>query len=399
MITVAQALEHVYAHQKDFGVESVGLLQARGRVLATEVVADRDFPPFHRVMMDGIAISAKAFEEGRRTFRIGQVQPAGHAPQPLEDATACVEVMTGSCLPPGTDLIIPYEDCTVTEGVATVHPGSVRQRQHIHLQAADGSTGDVLLSAGTRITAAMIGTMATVGMDKVTVRRLPRTAVCSTGDELVPITAQPLPHQIRRSNSYMLAAALAEAGIAADLFHLPDDRVTMHRQLAGMLGQYDVILFSGAVSKGKYDFLPAVLEDLGMRKVFHRVAQKPGKPLLFGTFREGPVVFGLPGNPVSTMVCYKIFFQPWLQACLQCKGEVYEAQLTDEVEFSPALSYHLLVRLQTVRGVLLATPCSRGNSGDMPALQRADAILSLPPDRSIFSPGEDYPLSFLAPIG
>ena len=398
MITVAAALEHISSHARDYGVELVDLLLSRGRILAEPVVADRQFPPFDRVMMDGIAISSAAFDNGLRDFLVEQILAAGHVPAALKDAGSCIEVMTGACLPPGTDLVVPYEECSILDGVATVNLESVRPFQHIHRMGADSRFGDVLLAAGKRITPAMIAVLATVGKDQVCVRRLPRIAVCSTGDELVPVTAAPEPHQIRISNSFMLAAALAEEGIHAQLFHLPDDREKMSAQLADLLSRYDALLFSGAVSKGKYDFLPPVLEDLGMRVVFHRVAQKPGKPMLFGTFENGPLVFGLPGNPASTLVCYQIFFKTWLHASLQCSGEPHVAQLSEQIEFSPSLSYHLLVKLQTENGILLATPCAGGNSGDIPALQRADAILSLPPDRSVFFSGESFSIALLNPI-
>ena len=398
MISVVEALAHIQAHTRDFGIEMVGLLQAPGRILATDIVADRDFPPYDRVMMDGIALSSQAFEAGRRAFRIEQLQPAGDPQLQLQSDSACIEIMTGAVLPLGTDLVIPYEDCSIADGIATIQLDSIRIKQYVHLQGADCLSGDLLIGEGKRITPGMVGTMATVGMDKVAVRRLPRVAVCASGDELVDITDIPQAHQIRRSNSYMLAAALREEGIVADTYHLPDDGEVMKATLSGLLPQYEVLLFSGAVSKGRFDFLPVVLGELGMQTVFHRVAQKPGKPFLFGTFEQGPVVFGLPGNPASTMVCYRIFFQTWLHASLNYRGAGHTARLRQDIEFSPPLSYHLLVSLETVDGVLMATPGKGGNSGDMVGLQQADAILSLPPDKSIFRQGEAYPLTFLSPM-
>jgi molybdopterin molybdotransferase len=236
--------------------------------------------------------------------------------------------------PEGTDLIIPYEQCTIGNGIATVKADSaVRGGQFVHPRGADCLAGDLLIPEGRRITREWWGQSPPVGLDKVPVRMLPRVAVCASGNELVDITDTPEAHQIRRSNSYMLAAALREEGILADTYYLPDDQELMKDTLGRLLPQYEVLLFSGAVSKGRFDFLPAVLDELGMRTVFHGVAQKPGKPLLFGTFDQGTVVFGLPGNPASTMVCYGVFFKSWLNRSLNYKSIRHSAQLTEDVVF------------------------------------------------------------------
>ena len=398
MISVTEALALISAQSQDFGTEAVPLHQSVGRILAEDVFADRDFPPYHRVTMDGIAIDSKTFEQGRRDFKIEKMQPAGHPQQRLESNVYCIEVMTGAILPQGTDAVIPYEDCVLTNGIATVVSGIVSLYQNIHLQSTDSKQGELLIRTGARITAAIVGILASVGMDKITVQRLPKIAVCATGDELVAVHAIPLAHQVRMSNSYMLGAALNEEGIIPDSYHLPDNQGQLHRQLIALLQAYDVLLFSGAVSKGKYDFLPQVLGELGMETILHRVAQKPGKPFLFGKFSNGALIFGFPGNPVSTLVCYKIFFQHWLQLSLKHTTISIDAQLAEDVSFKPALTYHLLVTLMTKAGVLMATPCAGANSGDMISLQRADAILTLPADKPVFKQGAAYPVTLLAPI-
>jgi molybdopterin molybdotransferase len=307
--------------------------------------------------------------------------------------------MTGAVLPDSADAVIPYEDCRVCDGVASVRIAAVRQRQNIHLQGTDSKAGDLLIPRNTRISGATAGIMATVGRDRALVRRLPRVAVCATGDELVDIGDRPAPHQIRRSNSYMLAAALEEDGIRADMYHLPDERSAITTRLAGLLGDYDALLFSGAVSKGKYDFLPDTLSGLGMQAIFHGVAQRPGKPLLFGCFPDGPIVFGLPGNPASTLVSYAVFFRAWLYGSLHTSSAPLSAELGADIDFAPALTYHLLATLHMAGGRLIATPCPGANSGDMIALQRANAVISLPADASHFRAGEAYPLTLLAPFG
>lgn len=395
MIQVSEALRFVEAQARLFGSEIVPLLQSTDRVLAEDVFADRDFPPFHRVMMDGIAIRSARFKSGERSFQISGIQAAGAPQQTLSNEASCMEVMTGAVLPENTDAVIPYEECIIESGVATVQSTAVKPLQHVHLAGSDSKNGTVLLERYHRITPAAIGILASVGKTEVAVLTLPKVAICSTGDELVEINASPLPHQIRRSNNYMLAAALSAEGITGDQHHLPDEKVQIRTTLRDLLPLYDVILFSGAVSKGKYDFLPEVLNDLGMKTIFHRIAQKPGKPMLFGRFDSGCLVFGFPGNPASTLVCYSFYFENWLGKSLHQLPKTMHARLSEKVEFNPALTYHLLVTIHEEKAVLIATPCPAANSGDMIGLQKANAILSLPPERNSFEAGEVFPVRML----
>lgn len=395
MIQVAEALGLVEFHSAIFSTERVPLLQSAGRVLAEAIYADRDFPPFDRVMMDGVAIQSAAFENGERAFKIEGLQPAGAPQQVLFDPGSCIEVMTGAVLPQNTDTIVPYEECSIANGVVKISSDSLRPLQHVHQAGSDTRSGAILLERNQRITPAAIGILASVGKSEVTVLKLPKVAICSTGDELVEPDASPLPHQIRRSNSYMLAAALQEEGITGDMHHLPDVKTQMFDALREMSQRYDVLLFSGAVSKGKYDFLPEVLSGLGMETIFHRIAQKPGKPMLFGRFESGSLVFGFPGNPASTLVCYELYFQAWLRKSMQQEPDIFHARLSETVVFSPALTNHLLVTIEEKDGVLLAVPCPAANSGDMIGLQRADAILSLPAERNGFEAGEVFEIRML----
>ena len=387
MISVTEALDFIEQHIKDYGTEEVSLLQATGRILAQPVAADRDFPPYHRVTMDGIAISSESFDSGRRSFTIESIAAAGAPVRQLMDITNCIEVMTGAMLPAGADAVVPYEDLDIQNGIALIRATEIKPFHHIHIQGTDAPEGAILLQSGTRITPAQVGILATVGAAVVSVQCLPRIAVCSTGDELVEIDEHPKPHQIRRSNSYMLAAALQAEGISASLYHLPDDAAVLLEKLAQIKKEYNVLLFSGAVSKGKYDYLPEVLNGLGLQTVFHRVAQKPGKPLLFGYFEDGPTVFGFPGNPVSTFVCYHIFFRRWLHQSLKATRHAMTGSLGEDITFGQALSYHLPVRCSSEGGVLTVVPLAGSTSGDMPSLISADGIITLPPELLSFPAG------------
>jgi molybdopterin molybdotransferase len=229
--------------------------------------------------------------------------------------------------------------------------------------------------------------LASVGTYNVPVKELPRLAICSTGNELVEVNEQPLLHQIRKSNSYMLATALAQEGITASLHHFTDDEVEMTTGLCEIINDNDVVLLSGAVSKGKYDYLPSILAQLGMRTIFHGIAQRPGKPMLFGIFPTGTLVFGFPGNPMSTFVCYQMYFRAWLRSCLQIKQQIVPATLGKTIAFMPNLSYHVPVLIQNVDGVMSAMPVPGNNSGDIPSLANVEGLITLQQEKSIFEEG------------
>ncbi len=396
MISVAHALEIITAHRRDFGTENIAICNAVSRVLATDILADRAFPPFDRVTMDGVAISSDVYNGGIHSFKIQEIQGAGVPPAILETNANCIEIMTGAVLPFGCDAVVRYEDCIIDEGVVAIQLEKVPAGQNIHHTGTDAANSEKLVAAGLKITPAIIGIAATVGMEHLPVLRLPRIAVCSTGDELVAINAIPELHQIRRSNGYMLAAALMGEGTQPDQFHLPDDQERMKALLIPLLDGYDALLFSGAVSKGRFDYLPAVLASLGMETLFHSVAQKPGKPMLFGMFKGGPVVFGFPGNPVSTLVCYRIFFQSWLNGSPRYGAPAVSAFLTSDVSFIPAMDYHLPVTVSYENGKLMATPWSGANSGDLVSLLSVNAVITLPAKDQYFKKGGTFPLTWLS---
>jgi molybdopterin molybdotransferase len=392
MIAVPEALQLVRTQVRDFGTEDVELTHSTGRILAQDIMADRDYPPFNRVMMDGITINSKAFSTGKRSFKIEGVQAAGQSQQKLINIDNCLEVMTGAMLPLGTDAVIPYEQCEIVDGVATVIIEAIRALQNVHLEGTDSKKGDILVKAGHKIIPAIIGLMAAAGLSKVLVKRQPKVAVCATGDELVEVNQQPLPHQIRQSNSYMLMSALQAEGINAQRYHLRDEPQVMLEELTTITNYYDIVLLSGAVSKGKFDHLPNVLNQLKMETIFHGIAQRPGKPFLFGKLPNEVLIFGFPGNPASTFVCYQFYFKAWLYASLNIKLPVMKAFLSKPFSFKPNLTLHALVTLSYNEGKLIATPIETSTSGDMVSLSLAQGILSLPADRQDFTTDEAFDL-------
>ncbi len=395
MIAVSEALQLVRAQVRDYGTEEVELIQSTGRILMQDIVADRAYPPFNRVTMDGIAINSNAFSAGKRSFKIEGVQAAGQPQQTLIDTENCLEVMTGAMLPSKSDAVIPYEQCEIVNGIATVNLDEISTLQNVHLEGTDSKQGDILVTAGHKITSAIIGLIAASGLSKVVVKRLPKVAVCATGDELVEVDEQPLPHQIRQSNSYMLVAALQAEVIHAQRYHLRDDPQVMFEELTTITNYYDVVLLSGAVSKGKFDHLPNVLNRLNMETIFHGIAQRPGKPFLFGKLPNEVLIFGFPGNPASTFVCYQLYFKTWLHQSLGISLPFMKAFLSKPFSFKPNLTLHALVTLSYNEGKLLATPVETSTSGDMVSLALAQGILSLPAERNEFSTDEAFDLQLV----
>jgi len=390
MVSVDVAEKIILDHLFKPTEEKVSLDQVAGRILAEEIKADRDLPPYDRATMDGIAIAFKSFENGQRDFLIEGIQVAGQPQQTLTDQTKCTEIMTGAPLPKGTDSVIPYESIVIENKIARLS-SSIERNQSVHHQGSDAKQNDVLLSRGFKILPAEVALLASVGKSQVMVFKHPATAIISTGDELVDVDQIPLPHQIRKSNSYVLAAALSELGCKADLFHVIDDEKKIKGMLEEILTKYELIILSGGVSKGKFDFIPQVLESLRVKKLFHQVSQRPGKPMWFGQSQRN-TVFGLPGNPVSTFMCFHRYVKPWLTKSLGNEIKKQSAQLAEDYSFSPSLTYFLQVKIQNENGKLIAYPLSGGGSGDFANLKDVDGFLELPLHESKFQKGESFPL-------
>ena len=396
MISIEQAMELIFQTVKDFGVEDIPLQETIGRVLREDLVADRDFPPYDRVTMDGIAIHYDAFQKGQKTFPIQGIAAAGAAQMTLIHIEDCLEVMTGSILPNNTNTVIRYEDLLIENGAATIVLETLIEGKNVHLKGNDRLQGSLISTSGKKISPAEIGVAATIGKNHLKVSRLPKVVIISTGDELVAVHETPLPHQIRKSNVYTIKAALQDFGMDADLFHLMDDRDLILENLKEVIEKYDVLILSGGVSKGKYDFLPEALETLQVNKLFHKVKQRPGKPFWFGQANDGTVVFALPGNPVSSFMCTQTYFFPWLNKCLQLPPSTLPtAILQQDYTFRPDLTYFLQVKIDyDQEGRILATPVEGHGSGDLANLVDADAFLKLPRGKELFEKGEVYPVYF-----
>ena len=390
-IDVAEAAALIRDRLRDWGTVHVPIDSAQGEVLQQTVTAERDQPPFDRVTMDGIALRHSALTAAMRTFQVAGTQGAGSAPVPLTAERNCVAIMTGAALPPGADTVVPVERIARDGAAATVESGyQPAAGQFVHRRASDHRQGAMLLSPGALLGAPEMAILTVSGRDTVEVARRPSIAVVSTGDELVDV-GQPLaPTQIRASNDRAIAAALATRGfIDCDRLHLPDDRAVLETALSELLTGQDVLILTGGVSMGEFDYVPKVLESLGMELVFHKVLQRPGMPLWFGISPEGKPVFALPGNPVSSLVCLVRYVAPALVAAL---GAVTRPEpvvrLAQDVRFEPDLTYFLPVTLDyTVEGQCIAVPKPTNTSGDFVALGGTDGFVELPRGMSDFAPG------------
>ncbi len=391
MVSVSEATSIIQQHLFRPEKERIKIETTEGRILAETIKADRDLPPFDRVAMDGIAILFKSFEEGWRAFKIEGMQQAGQPRTTLKDNQNCIEVMTGAMLPIGCDTVIRYEDFVIgTNRIAKLKIESLEKGTAIHVRAHDAKRGEDILIPGIRISSSEVALLASVGRGEVEVLAFPKTAIVSTGNELVDIRDTPQPHQIRRSNNYTLQAALHAMGCQVDLFHIPDDRNILEKELSRIFSIYRFVILTGGVSKGKFDLVPAALESLGVEKLFHEVSQKPGKPFWFGATKK-QVIFALPGNPVSTFMCFYRYVKPWLLKSMGVEERSAYAILAEDVSFPPSLTYFLQVKVKNDKGKLLAWPHAGGGSGDFANLKDVDGFLELPLEKNQFKAGDAFP--------
>jgi molybdopterin molybdotransferase len=392
MLTPAEAEALIAQNLPFLPIESLPVGHCAGAVLRENVYAERDQPPYDRVAMDGIALASAAMAGGSGRFRVQATQAAGDPPLTLTSPDNCIEIMTGAMLPEGCDAVVPVERITVEAGVArleadmTVSPG-----QNIHMRASDQRQGALLLEAGMRLEAPDVATAAGAGMARLRVSQQPAFMVISTGNELVEPGEPIQDWQLRRSNAYALSAALRRRGFArvAD-DHLPDDAGVLQERLKLHLDSYEMLILSGGVSMGRFDLVPAALAACGVRQVFHKVAQRPGKPFWFGVGPTGTAVFALPGNPVSTLVCLARYVLPAVDRAMGIRqaalGE--KIALAAPVTFNPTLTGFLPAAVETDEwGRPWARTVAHNGSGDFAALSGTAGFVELPPGPNTYPKG------------
>ncbi len=393
MITPAEAEQVILSRLRPLPAEDCPLLQTHGRVLRAPIIAERAFPPFDRVTMDGFAVRSAAVATGRRRFRIQGLQAAGMVPLALESDDACVEIATGAVQPAGADAIVPYEQ-TQRDGDAMVLPDSVTVMagQNLHARGSDAAAGTVLVPVGARLTGREIAVAASCGCGTLSVSQRPSVAVVATGDELVEVEAAVVaPHQVRKSNDYALRAALLGTAATAcvERFHLRDLKHELERPLRGILAEFDLVLLTGGISKGRFDYIPDVLTHLGVENLIRGVAQRPGKPFWFGMSSRQTPVFALPGNPVSTYTCLHRYVLAALahMAGAEPARPDYVA-LAQPTSFKAPLAWLLpVVVTVSPEGRRTAQPAPFNTSGDFAGLVGTDGFVELPPGPREFPAG------------
>ncbi|WP_262248553.1 molybdopterin molybdotransferase MoeA [Parapedobacter soli] len=316
MLKYLEAVSKIRGLASPFPVETVPLTSADNRVLARPVFADRDYPPFDRSAMDGIAIRLADYQQGAREFHIAETIFAGsEATVALEEGT-CYRIMTGAPCPPSADAVVRNEDITyISSQQVRVQSEQVVPKQHIAQQGEDLTKGDRALAAPCRCDVSAIGTLAALGVNNVPVYANPSVAIVTTGNEVVDIGRQPNRFQIRNSNQYLLRSLCCRWGLPIGLCqHAPDDPAIL-RETLGQALDHHITIINGGVSAGDADYVPQVLADLGVETLFHKVLIKPGKPILVGTTPNGGIVFALPGNPLSCLVTFKLFVEEYLWCC------------------------------------------------------------------------------------
>jgi molybdopterin molybdotransferase len=365
----------------------VELLSSLGMVLAEPIQADRDQPPFARATRDGFACRAAGLAGGGPVEIIGSIR-AGDAATIEVAAGQAVEIMTGAPVPAGADCVVMVEHVVLEAGRVRLAAGrSIAPGENIVPMGAEARAGAVILPAGTRLFPAQVGAAAACGAAHLSVFARPRVAIVATGDELVEVDQKPLPQQIRNSNSYSLAAQVLAAG--AEPVRLPiarDERGHLEAIIHTAL-ECDLLLLSGGVSMGRYDLVEEVLLSLGAEFFFTGALIQPGKPIVFGKLGER-YFFGLPGNPVSTMVTFLLFVEPLLGALCGDAGRgprFAQGTLASEVHVKTGLTRFLPARLCPD---LTVEPISWQGSGDLASTSRSNCFLVVPADRPLLTAGE-----------
>ncbi len=394
-ISCAQRI--IFESIKRLDTEPVLLEHALGRVLAEDILANRDLPPYDVSAMDGFAVRGGNLTGAPVTLKIIEDIRAGDMPRHAILAGQCSRIMTGAPLPQGADAVIRVEDtCALSEDTVQILV-TVKAGHDVRAQGENMRTGDVVLGIGTEITPGAIGILATVKAAKMQVYRRPRVAILSTGNELEGINESVDLSKIPDSNTYALMAQVQALGIEPALLGIArDDPAELEQYLRTGL-EYDVLLVSGGTSVGVHDYVRPTIEKLGVTMKFWRVAMKPGHPLAFGT-TSLTAVFGLPGNPVSSMVCFEEFVAPALR-CMMGNPRLFRrtvsARLSHPVKMRPGRTEFVRVQLTQDDAGYLASSTGTQSSGVLLSMARADGLLVMPSDCTGYPAGAQVTVQLL----
>jgi molybdopterin molybdotransferase len=400
MIAVEEALEKILSHIHSLGFEKVTILEAMGRVIAEDIYAKRDIPPLDNSGMDGYAVRWEDIQHAsnHRPIRLEVVEdlPAGSISEKTLERGQAIRIMTGAPIPKGADTVIPVEDTKKEEGGVLIL-NEVPLGEHIRRAGEDVKKGVRVISAGDLIRPAEIGMLASLGRSFVSVYQRPLVAILCTGDELVDVDEGLDEVKIVSSNSYTLAAQVKDCGAIPIQLGIAKDRKEEIKEKLRQGIRADVLLSSAGVSVGDYDFVKDVLTDLGMKMIFWKVAMKPGRPLAFGIIRGKPV-FGLPGNPVSSMVSFEQFVRPSLLKMMghrQLFRPMIEAILKGDIRKKPGRRHYIRASVSFERDRYFVTITGDQGSGILTSMVKANGLVIIPEDRENVKAGEKVKVQLL----
>ncbi len=398
MISIEEALAHILDACPSLGTEEVSAEHAVGRVLQQQVVAPTHYPPFDRVMMDGYALRAADLENTNVLPVRGESAAGTHHNIECEPGT-CAEAMTGAPLPRGADSVVMVEQ-THRDGDLVTFEAPVRKGQHFAPAGEEAREGDVLLKPGDVITPVGVATAASAGHARLTVSRQPSVAAVSTGNELVDVDVEPGPNQIRDTNALTLAAQARANGLTqVRRLRARDTFESLEATLDEALAE-DIVIISGGVSMGRYDLVPKALQSRGVEQIFHRVLQKPGKPLWFGK-RGDTLVFGAPGNPLSTLLTFQLYVKP---AVARMTGRSpdeprHRGALVRDVTYTSKRHLWAFVHAAWDGDAWAVTPLPGRGSADVFAPAVANAVISLTAGTHELRQGQELDFHLLHPEG
>jgi molybdopterin molybdotransferase len=383
-----KVIEEVGKRKRPCATAVVSVWNALGLTLAQEVKTDREYPPFDRSTRDGYAVRSKEATPGAQLRCAGEIKAGDSVTQSLAAGT-CLQIMTGAAVPPGADAVVMIEQ-TRRKGDLVRFERAAQPGQNIVPRGSEAAAGQTILTPGMRLGYAELALAAQVGAVQLECARRPRVAILSTGDEVVLIDETPGPFQIRNSNSVSLAAQVRIAGGDPVVLGNAADRIEDLGDKIERGLKEDALVLSGGVSMGKYDLVESALKAMGAEFFFDVVAIRPGKPAVFGMC-QGKPVFGLPGNPVSTMVTFELFAAPAIDLLGGAEARalpLVEARLAEAVKEKPGLTHFLPARLECRGGMAEVKPLKWQGSGDIAALAKANCFLVIPADREKIEAGE-----------
>ncbi|TXK48726.1 molybdopterin molybdotransferase MoeA [Pontibacter qinzhouensis] len=387
LMAIAEAQQLVKTYAKSFGQEQVALDEADGRVLAAAIRADRDYPPFNRSAVDGYAIRTADWEQGQRNYPVQETIFAGQAHQQELQPGFAYKIMTGAAVPTSANAVFRREDTTEGKGAVEIKVDTVTAFQNIARQGEDVQQEEVLVPAPILVNPSVINSLAAVGQAQVLVEKLPRIALFTTGDEVKPVDAAVSPIQIRNSNRHLLEALLRKWKLKPDVYqHIPDTKEALHQAIQEAL-QHDMIIMSGGVSAGDADYVPQVLQELGIEKLFHKLAIRPGKPVFCGKLPNGGIVFALPGNPFSCLVTFTLLIEHYLYHCFGFEGgPVYNYKLQQQRTKKHQLAEFFTVKIN--KDTTTLQPLQVNGSGDIRAGLMAHGLGVHPAEQQVLEQGQ-----------